>query len=213
MQLLLLQTRELCQAHFDDGLRLHLVEFEAVHQSLLGFGGCLAGADEANYLVDVVRGNDEAFQNVGTLLRFAQFELRAANDDIVAVLHEDLYAVFQRQRLGASVYEAHAVDGKGTLQGRHLEELVQDDVGVGVALHVHHDAHTFAVAFVVDVADAVYLLLANERGNVSNKFGLVDAVRYFADNDGIVRRSVFDVGFSAYDDASAARFVGRAHAL
>ena len=37
---------------------------------------------------------------------------------------------------------------------RHLIELVEHHIGVLSALHVHDDAHTFAVRLVIDVGDA-----------------------------------------------------------
>ncbi len=109
VQLLLLQTRQLAQAHVHDILCLHLVEAEALHESLLGLRWRLGGLDDLHHLVDVVRSHDESLQQVCALLSLAQVELRAADGDVVAVLHEVLHALLQREQAWATVYQGDAV--------------------------------------------------------------------------------------------------------
>ena len=95
MELLYAQACELREAHINDGLRLDLVELEALLEVTLGVGGCLAVADDVYHLVDIVDGNDQAFEDVSTLLSLAQVVLGAADGDIVAVLYEVLDAILE----------------------------------------------------------------------------------------------------------------------
>ena len=103
VQLVYTQAGELAQAHVDDGLRLRLVQVEAGLQVALCIGGGFAVADDVNHLVDVVHGNDQAFQDVGALLRLLQIELRAADGDLVAMVDEVLDALLQREQLRAQL--------------------------------------------------------------------------------------------------------------
>ena len=95
VELLYAQACELRETHIDDGLRLDLVELEALLEVTLGVGGCLAVADDVYHLVDIVDGNDQAFEDVSTLLSLAQVVLGAADGDIVAVLYEVLDAILE----------------------------------------------------------------------------------------------------------------------
>ena len=106
-----------------------------------------------------------------------------------------------------------AVHGKGGLQCRHLEELVEHHVGVEIALHVDDDAHTVLVALVVHVRYALDSFFCGQHADVFHQFLLVQSVGQFAHHDGVVRRSGFDFRFGAHHDPSASGFVGSLHAL
>ena len=89
------QTCELSQTHVDDGLRLKLVEIEAGLEVALGVGRRLTVSNNVYHLVDVVHGDDQAFEDVGTFLSLAQVVLGATDGDIVTVLDEVLDALLE----------------------------------------------------------------------------------------------------------------------
>ena len=213
MELLLLQACELTQTHLDDGLALQLIQAKACLKSALCIGRCLTLLDDLHYFVDVVAGNDVALQNVSPLFSLAEVVLRAADGNIVTMGDEIADEVLQGEQLRTPLNQGDAVHAETRLHRCHLEELVQNDTGVSIALQVNHDTHAFAVALVVDVADAVYLLLAHQLCNVFNQLLLVDAVRNLTDNNLVVRFTVLYLGLSADDDASTSCLVGIADAL
>ena len=217
-EFLLLQTGELRQTHLDDGLGLHLVEREALHQALLRLLRVAARLDDGHHFVDIVRSDDECTQNVLTFEGFAQVELRATDHHIVAVLDEMANAVFEREELrthlgGARSGNGHqgdAVHGETRLESRHLIELVEHHIGVLSALHVHDDAHTFAVRLVIDVGDALYLAFFGQLGDRFHQFAGVRTIRHGAHHDAIVQGAGFDFGLGTQHHASATGFVGTA---
>ena len=150
---------------------------------------------------------------MGTFFGLALVILRAAYHHLVAVVHKVADAVLKREQTGTALDERDAVYGKRRLQRRHLEEFVEHHIGVGLALHVDNDAHTVAVALVVDVGDAVNLLFVHQRGNALDEFGLVHAVGYLSHHDGIVLGAAFYLGAGAHHYAAAACFVSALHAL
>ena len=109
VQLVHAQTRELRQTHVDNGLALHLVEFEALLQVALCIGRSLRGTDDVHHFVDIVAGYDQAFQYVGTFLRLAQFVLGAADGHVVTVLHEILHAVLECEQTWTALDQGDAV--------------------------------------------------------------------------------------------------------
>ena len=213
MKLLLIEACELPQSHLHDGLALQFVEAKAFFQSALCILRCLALLDDMHHLVDVVRGNDETFQDVCPLFCLAEVILCTANGDFVTMSHKVADEVLQCEQLRTAFHESDAVHAEACLQRRHLEELVEHDSCIGIALQINHDTHAFAVALVVDIADAVNLLLANKLCDVLDELLLVHAVGYLAHDNLVVRVAVLNLSLGTDDDASPTRFVGIANAL
>ena len=125
LQLLTLQTGEGTQTHIHDGTRLDEREGEALHELLDSFLRLAGRTDDTDDLVDIVDCDDQALEDVDTLLGLAQLKLRTAVDDIVTVLDEELDEVTKVQQLRAALHERNIIDAEGALQRTHLVELVQ----------------------------------------------------------------------------------------
>ena len=125
LQLLTLQTSEGTQTHIYDGTRLDEREGEALHKLLDSFLRLTGRTDDADDLVDIVDCDDQALEDVDTLLSLAQLKLCTAVDDIVTVLDEELDEITKVQQLRASLHERNIIDAEGALQRTHLVELVQ----------------------------------------------------------------------------------------
>ena len=164
--------------------------------------------DDAYYLVDVLRGYDETLEYVGTLLGLAQLIFSAAYHYFVAVGHKLADEFLEVECAGTSVDEGHVVDAERGLHLGHLVELVEHHVGVGVALELDDDAHALVVALVVDVGDAVELLVGHEVGYVADELGLVDVIGYLGYDDILVVVLGFDFGLGAYEHSAAACLIG-----
>ncbi len=85
----------------------------------------------------------------------------------------------QVHQLRPAGIQRHHVGAEIGLQRREPVELVQHDIGHGVALQLDHDAHTVAVGFVAQIGDAVDLLLAHQFGDALDHGGLVHLVGNF----------------------------------
>ena len=110
MQLVDTQASQLTQAHVDDGLRLELVQVEALFQVALGVAGGLAVSNNVYHLVNVVDGDDQTLQDMGTLAGLAQVVLGAADGDIMAVLDEVLDALLEREQTGTSLDQGNVIN-------------------------------------------------------------------------------------------------------
>ena len=163
--------------------------------------------------VNIVAGYDESVQDMGSFLGFAQVILRTADNDLMTVLDEIADTVLQGEQLGTTLYQGDAVHAETGLQGRHLEELVQDDPSIGIALDINDDTHTVAVALIIGIADAVNLLVRHQLGDIFNQLLLVHAIRDLRDDDFVVLLVGFDISLSTHDNAAAACLVSVPDAL
>ncbi len=88
-------------------------------------------------------------------------------------------------------------------------ELVQHDVGLGVALQLDDDAHAVAVALVAQIGDALDQLVAHGLGDALDQLRLVDLVGHLGEDDRVaILADLLDVGLGAHDDRAAAGLVG-----
>ena len=88
---------------------------------------------------------------MGTSLSLSLLKLGATNGYIMTVLHEVLDALLQREQTWTTLNQCDTVDRERTLQGCHLEEFVENDVGISITLDIYHDTHALTTCLIVDV--------------------------------------------------------------
>ena len=99
MEVIETKLRELRQTHVYDSLRLKLIQVETFLQVALCIRRALTATDDMHYLVDVVAGVDQSFEDMCTLFGFVQIELGAADGHLMTVLYEVSNAFLQREKL------------------------------------------------------------------------------------------------------------------
>ena len=208
VQLIETQTRQLGQTHIDNCLGLQFVETETLLKVLLCLGRCLAGTDKMNYLVNIVAGLYQSLQDMCTLLRLLQVELGTADGDVMTMLNEVLDALTQAQQAWTPAHQCDAVHGERTLQRRHLEELVEDDIRIGITLHVDDNPHPLAARFIVYIRDTLDFSFLYQIGNVFNKLLLVDSIRNLCNNNLVVVLIALNLSLGTHHDTSAPRLIG-----
>ena len=88
-------------------------------------------------------------------------------------------------------------------------ELVEDDVGFGVALQFDDDAHPVAVALVAQLGNAFDQLFADGLGDALDQLRLVDLIGHLGKDDRLaVLADLLDVRFGAQDYGTPAGLVG-----
>ena len=170
-------------AHADELLEAARVIETSADQALLGLLRVLGAADDLDDEVEVREREREAAQQVRPLLGLLQVELRAPDDDRLAVVDEVPQQVVQGQDARLVVDDREEDDAEGRLHRRQRVELVQDDLGVLAALQLDDDPHAVAVGLVAQVGDPLDLLVVDELGDALDQLGLVDLVGDLRDDD------------------------------
>ena len=181
--LLPLEAGEPLELHLEDRVGLDLAEAEAAHEAGARLRRRLRLADEGDHLVEVVEGDDEAFEDVGPRLGLSQLEGRPPAHDLAAELDEQLRGLEQVQDLRPLVDDREHDDPERVLERRELVEVVQDHLARLALADVHDDPHALPGALVADVGDAVDPLLAHELGDPLDEARLVDLVGDLGDDD------------------------------
>ena len=171
-----------------------------------GFFAVFRAADDADEFVQVGQGDEEGFKFFGAHFGFGQEMAGAAQDDFAAVLDVAGDGLFERKQLRLAMVDGQHGDGERALQRGVLVEVVDDNLGVGVAFEFDDDPRVF-VRFVTDGADVGDRLLVDQIGHPLDESGAVDVVRDFGDHDLFAIAFEFlHPGFAADLDRAAACF-------
>ncbi len=157
------------------------------------------GADRqiANDLVQRRNGDQLPFQNMAAPLGLAQQVFRAPTDDLDAMPQELFKHLLERQRARQAIHQREQNDADGFFERRKLIELVEHDMGVGVALEVDDQTNRLAgpgARFILDVGDALDAFVLDQLAD-----DLVQAIARllvgnFLDDDVVGTSFLDDVG-------------------
>ena len=212
--LLAFEGGQATQLEGQDCVGLDGVHVEQVDQAGAGLVDGGGAADEGDDLVEGVEGLQVAFEDVQAFEGLAQAELRAAHDDVHLVGDPVADEAVDGQGAGYAVDEREHVGGEVLLQAGALVEVVEDDLGDGVALEDDDEALAgTAGGFVADVGDAADLSVAHELGDLVGEVVGVDLVGQFGDDEALAALDFLDVDDGALRDGAAAGAVGVFDAL
>ena len=165
--------------------------------------------DDVDDLVDDIDGLQQTFQNVRPLLSLLQLEPGPSDDDIVAEFHEIGDHVLEGQRSRAALDKGDIVEREAGLKLGVLEQGVEHDVRVAALLYPDDDADTLAGGLVIDVGDALDLLVLDHLADLLDHLLLVDHVRNLGHDDGLTAVvGDLDLGLGSHHNLAAAGLVG-----
>ena len=148
-------------------------------------------------------------QDMRPLARLVQKVGRAPGDDLLAERDKGGDDVAQRHLLRPPAVQRQHVDAEAGLQRGVAIELVQHDVGIGVALQFDDEAHAVAVALVAHVGDALDELLAHAFGDALLQLRLVHLIGHLGEHDRVaLLADLLDVVLGAQHDRAAPGLIG-----
>ena len=140
-------------------------------------------ADQGDDFIDIGHSQGEADNDMRPVTRLVELELGPACDDFLTEAQELLEDVQRTQQLRTATNQRQHVGTETGLHGRPAEELVENDIGDGIALQFDHDTHAIAVTFVTQIGNALDLLVTHKVGDLLDHRGLVHLVGDFMDDD------------------------------
>ena len=106
------QAGEGTQTHIYDRFGLQVIEIESLLEIQLSVCRSTACADDLNHLVDVINGDDQAFQDMCFLLGFLQLEARTAGYHLHTVLDEVTQQLLEVQQHRTTFHKGDVVHRK-----------------------------------------------------------------------------------------------------
>jgi hypothetical protein len=165
--------------------------------------------DQRDDLVERVERLEQTAQDVDALLGLAQPVCRAPLDDLDLVLDPVPDERVDRQRARHPVDQGEHVRAEVRLQLGVLVEVVEHDLGDGVALEHDDEALTGAArGLVADVGDAGQAPVLDVLGDLLREAVGVDLVGQLGDDQALPALDLLDLHDRAHDDRAAARAVG-----
>ena len=137
-----------------------------------------------------------------------QVELCTADSDIVTMFNKVLNTLTKAQQAWTTRYQCDTVYRERTLQCCHLEKLIQNDVCIGITLHINNDTHTLTARFVINVRDTLQLSFLHEVSNIFNKLLLINSVRNLCHNNLIVVLIALNLSLSTHYDTPTTSLIG-----
>ena len=212
--LLAFEGGQAAQLEGQDRVGLDGVHVKQVDQACAGLVDGRGAADEGDDLVEGVEGLQVAFEDVQAFEGLAQAEARAAHDNIHLVGDPVADEAVDGQGAGHTVDEREHVGGEVLLQAGALVEVVEDDLGDGVALEDDDEALAgSAGGFVADVGDAADRAVAHELGDLVGEVVGVDLVGQFGDDEALAALDFLNIDDGALRDGAASGAVGVFDAL
>ena len=212
--LLALQGGQAPQLQRQDGVGLDGVDVEQVDEPgprLVDGGGA---ADQGDDLVEGVEGLEVALQDVQALHGLAQPEARAPHDHVDLVGDPVADEPVDGQGARHPVDQGQHVRGEVLLQGRALVQVVEDDLGDGVAFEDDDEALARAPGgLVADVGDPLDLAVAHQLRDLVGQVVGVDLVGELGDHQALAALDLLDADDGALGDGAASRAVGVLDAL
>ena len=140
-----------------------------------------------------------------TVTRLFQQKLCAAGNDLFTEGNEGGEQIKQCELFGLATAQRNVVDTERALKLRETPELIKYNFRLGITLQFDDNAHAFTRAFIANIGNAFYLLIAHHFSDFFDHRGLVGLIWNFCDDQ---REAVFADGFSfhaaTHDDGTPA---------
>ena len=138
-----------------------------LRQALLCLRLRAGAADDLDHLVDVRKRHQQPLEGVLAAAGLLEEVLCAAPEDRRAVTEEFLEEVLEGEDPRLAIDQRQEDQREARLQGGELVELVEDDVGVGIALQLQHQPHRLLeIALVADRRDPLDPILVDQFGDL-----------------------------------------------
>src|SRR5438093_321986 len=177
------------------------LEREELDSGLIAIG---RSANDADEFVEVGERDEITFEGFGAFFGFAQFEAGPSQYHFAAMLDVSAVGFLERKQFRPAVIDRQHDDRERAFHRGVLVEIVDNDLGIGVALELDYQPCVF-VRFVADRGDLVQNFFVHQIGDALDQRRAIDVERDFGDDDLLLAAfDLLDAGFAAHFHAAAA---------
>src|SRR6266566_4655488 len=155
------------------------LEREQLDSGLVAIG---RSANDADEFVEVGERDEITFEGFGAFFGFAQFEAGPSQYHFAAMLDVSGVGFLERKQFWPAVIDRQHDDRERAFHRGVLVEIVDDDLGIGVALELDYHACVF-VRFVADRGDLAQNFLIHQIGDALDQRRAVHVERDLGDDD------------------------------
>ena len=146
---------EPAQPELENVFGLDQAQVEDIDQPGASLFAVVALPDDLDHFVDIDDRNQEAFDEVQSLLAAREPEETAPTNDAEPVVEVDLQQFFEAERAGAAVDERDIVDAEAVFERGQPVELLEHGIRAESRLDADNQSHAvFAIGKVCDIRDA-----------------------------------------------------------
>ena len=210
IDLFFFQTLQSSQLHFQDCLCLHIRQTKAFHQSF--FRIIIACSDNSDDFINVIDGDTQTFQDMGSLFRLIQIKSCSSGHNIFLMLQIFFQSLFQIQDDRFSVNQCQHICTERFLQRCIFIQLVQDNIGIGIFFHFNDDLDIITGGCIVQIADAFHTFVFHQFCDLFDQTQFIDHVRDLCYHDTFSAVVFFNLRCGTHNDLAAACSVSRTDA-
>ena len=142
LNLLAFQSRQTTKLHIQNCLSLRFINIQEVHQGRTSFIGCGGAADKCNNLIQSVQGLEQTAQNMCFFLSLAQTVPSTTYNHVHLVVYPVANEGIKRESTRNAIYNRQHIGGEVLLQLGVLIQVVEYNLGHGIAFEHNHEALT-----------------------------------------------------------------------
>ncbi len=203
------QTGQTAETHIKNGDCLFFRQTEFGNQRRLRHLIGPRFTDGADDFVNMIKGNEQTFQNMGFGFCLFQFIAASSRDNFFLMFQIVVKNLLQVENTWMPVDERQHDGTEIDLHLGMLVQVVQHDLRIHIRTQLDNDAHAASIRFITECRDAVNDFLAGQVGNHFHQARLIHLVRQFRHNDTVLPAfHFFDIHSRADGDGTAARAVG-----
>ena len=109
--------------------------------------------------------------------------------------------------------QSNTVDTERSLQGCHFKQLVQNNAGIGITLHIDDNTHAFTVRLIINIGNTIDLFIADHLCNTLDKFCLIDIIRYLAYHNLVMCVTSLNFSLCTHHDTSTSSLISFADTI
>ena len=197
------------QLQGDDSFCLFFREIVADLEVFFGICLVIRSTDQGDDFIEDGNDADQALYNVEPSFCLFLIKARASDNDIPTVSNVARENRYNPHLTWCVVVDCHHIEVVVNLQVCILEQVVQDQVCIGIFFELNGNTKTIPVRLITNLCDTGHLVVNADIVDLFDQDCLVDFIRDLGNNDLLLAAfELLDLGFRADNHPALTSFIG-----